>query len=103
VPRGALLDTTDAGHAHVGILRPVNGVALVSVITPIVAVIATSAVAIWTARQSAKLARESAQQSANLARESARLSANLARETRVRQRLADSYLEVLRIVECDRL
>lgn len=80
-----------------------NGVALVSVITPIVAVIATSAVAIWTARQSAKLARESAQQSANLARESARLSANLARETRVRQRLADSYLEVLRIVECDRL
>jgi hypothetical protein len=36
----------------------VNGVALASVITPIVAVIATGGVAVWTARESANLVRE---------------------------------------------
>jgi hypothetical protein len=66
----------------------VDGVALASVITSGAAVIATSGVAVWTARQSGKLARESAQQ-----------SANLAREARTHQRVADSYLEVLRLVE----
>jgi hypothetical protein len=55
----------------------VDGVALASVITSGVAVIATSGVAVWTVQQSAKLARK----------------------TRVEQRLADSYLEVLRLVE----
>ncbi len=65
-----------------------DGVALASVITSGAAVIATSGVAVWTTRQSA-----------NLTRESARESARLARETRVHQRLAESYLEVLRIVE----
>jgi hypothetical protein len=53
------------------ILRPVDGAALASVITssvPVIAVIATSGVAVWSARQSAKLARE----------------------TRVQQRLAES-------------
>jgi hypothetical protein len=55
----------------------VDGVALASVITSGVAVIATSGIAVWSARQSAKLARE----------------------TRVQQRLGESYLEVLRIVE----
>lgn len=53
-----------------------DGVALASVITSGVAVIATSGVAVWSVRQSAKLARE----------------------TRTQQRLAESYLEVLRIV-----
>lgn len=53
-----------------GILRPVDGVALASVITSGVVAITTSG---WTVRQSAKRARET--------------------------RLADSYLEVLRIVE----
>ncbi|MGH4012203.1 MAG: hypothetical protein ACRDTH_29260 [Pseudonocardiaceae bacterium] len=65
-----------------------DGVALASVIVSGAAVIATSSVAFWTTRQSAKLARESARE-----------SAKLARETRVQQRLAESYLEVLRIVE----
>lgn len=54
-----------------------DGVALASVITSGVAVITTSSVAIWSARQSAKLARE----------------------TRTQQRLAESYLEVLHLVE----
>jgi hypothetical protein len=71
-----------------GILRPVDGVALASVITSGAAVIATSGVAVWTTRQSAKLARESARE-----------SANRAREQRVQQRLAESYLEVLRVVQ----
>jgi hypothetical protein len=66
----------------------VNGLALAAAITPIVAVVATSGVAVWTFQQSANLARESAQQ-----------SANLAREARTHQRVADSYLEVLRLVE----
>ena len=60
-----------------GILRPVDGVALASVITSGAAVIATSGVAVWTVWQSAKLARVA----------------------RVQQRLAESYVEVLRIVE----
>jgi hypothetical protein len=77
----------------------VDGVALASVITPLVAISATSGVAIWSARQSSKLARESARHSTKLARESAAESAKLARETRVQQRLGESYLEVLRIVE----
>jgi hypothetical protein len=55
----------------------VDGVALASVITSGVAVIATSSIAVWSARQNAKLARE----------------------TRTQQRLAESYLDVLRIVE----
>lgn len=59
------------------ILRPVDGVALASVITSGVLGITTSSIAVWSARQNAKLARE----------------------TRTHQRLADSYLEVLRIVE----
>lgn len=54
-----------------------DGVALASVITSGVLGITTSSIAIWSARQNAKLARE----------------------TRTQQRLADSYLEVLRIVE----
>jgi hypothetical protein len=49
------------------------------VITSGVAVIATSGVAVWSVRHNAKLARE----------------------TRVQQHLAESYLEVLRIVECE--
>jgi hypothetical protein len=77
----------------------VNGLALASVITPLVAITATSGVAVWSARRSADLARESARHSTKLARESAAESAKLARETRVQQRLADSYLEVLRLVE----
>jgi hypothetical protein len=60
-----------------GILRPVDGVALASVITSGVLGITTSSIAVWSARQNAKLARE----------------------TRTQQCLADSYLEVLRIVE----
>jgi hypothetical protein len=55
----------------------VDGVALASVITSGVLGITTSSIAVWSARQNAKLARE----------------------TRTQQRLADSYLEVLRIVE----
>jgi hypothetical protein len=55
----------------------VDGVALASVITSGVLGITTSGIAVWSARQNAKLARE----------------------TRLQQRLADSYLEVLRIVE----
>jgi hypothetical protein len=55
----------------------VDGVALASVITSGVLGITTSSIAVWTARQNAKLARE----------------------TRTQQRLADSYLEVLRIIE----
>ncbi|MGH3936453.1 MAG: hypothetical protein ACRDS1_15990 [Pseudonocardiaceae bacterium] len=70
VLRHAMRDVADT-------LRPVNGVALASVITSGVLGIATSSIAIWSARQNAKLARE----------------------TRTQQRLADSYLEVLRIVE----
>lgn len=54
-----------------------DGVALASVITSGVLGITTSSIAVWSARQNVKLARE----------------------TRVRQRRADSYLEVLRIVE----
>jgi hypothetical protein len=53
------------------------GVALASVITSGVLGITTSSIAVWSARQNAKLARE----------------------TRTHQRLAESYLEVLRIVE----
>lgn len=53
------------------------GVALASVITSGVLGITTSSIAIWTARQNAKLAREN----------------------RTYQRLADSYLEVLRLAE----
>jgi hypothetical protein len=60
-----------------GILRRVDGVALASVITSGVLGITTSSIAVWSARH----------------------NANLARETRTQQRLADSYLEVLRIVE----
>lgn len=60
-----------------GILRPVDGVALASVITSGVLESITSSIAVWSARQNAKLARETCTQ----------------------QRLADSYLEVLRIVE----
>jgi hypothetical protein len=56
---------------------PVDGVALASVITSGVLGITTSSIAVWSARQNAKLARE----------------------TRTQQCLADSYLEVLRIVE----
>jgi hypothetical protein len=57
----------------------VDGVALASVITSGVLGITTTttSIAVWSARQNVKLARE----------------------TRVRQRRADSYLEVLRIVE----
>jgi hypothetical protein len=91
--------TCEAKAAPSWILHPVDGVALASVITSGAAVIATSGVAVWTTRQSAKLARKSAQQSANLARESARENADLTRETRVQQRLGESYVEVLRIVE----
>lgn len=54
-----------------------DGLALASVITSAVAVITTGGIAVWTARHNAKLARE----------------------TRTQQRLAESYLEVLRIVE----
>lgn len=54
-----------------------DGVALASVITSGVLGITTSGIAVWSARQNAKLARE----------------------TRTQQRLAESYLEVLRIVE----
>lgn len=54
-----------------------DGVALASVITSGVLGITTSSIAVWSARQ----------------------NANLARETRTQQRLAESYLEVLRIVE----
>jgi hypothetical protein len=60
-----------------GILRRMDGVALASVITSGVLGITTSSIAVWSARH----------------------NANLARETRTQQRLADSYLEVLRIVE----
>jgi hypothetical protein len=49
----------------------VDGVALASVITSGVAVIATSGVAVWSVRHNAKLARE----------------------TRVQQHLAESYLD----------
>jgi hypothetical protein len=66
-----------ASNPPVEILRPVDGVARASVITSGVLGITTSSIAVWSARQNAKLARE----------------------TRTRQRLADSYLEVLRIVE----
>lgn len=59
------------------ILPAVDGVALASVVTSGVLGITTSSIAVWSARQNAKLARE----------------------TRTQQRLADSYLEVLRIVE----
>lgn len=58
-------------------LRPVDGVALASVIVSGVAVITTGGIAVWSARQ----------------------NATLARETRTQQRLAESYLEVLRLVE----
>ena len=58
-----------------------DGVALASVITSgvlgITTTTTTTSIAVWSARQNVKLARE----------------------TRVRQRRADSYLEVLRIVE----
>jgi hypothetical protein len=55
----------------------VDGVALASVITSGVLGVTISSIAVWSARQNAKLARE----------------------TRMQQRLADSYLEVLRLVE----
>ncbi len=54
-----------------------DGVALASVITSGVLGITTSSIAVWSARH----------------------NATLARDTRVKQRLAESYLEVLRIVE----
>ncbi len=53
-----------------------NGVALASVITSGVLGIATNSIAIWNARQSVKVTRE----------------------TRTHQRLAESYREVLRII-----
>jgi hypothetical protein len=62
---------------HSGSMDGVLASMITSVVTVIVTGGVTSGVAVWSARQSAKLARE----------------------TRTQQRLAESYLEVLRIVK----